>query len=170
MKEAKGASYYLFSFFTVSMVAWFFEILYSLIFRSKLVFPGVLLGPWCPIYGVACLILFLLTDKKDYIILNFIKVFLVSAIVEYCISYVSEIFFHRRIWNYSNYFLNINGRICLSMTIMFTLGGLIWIYIIEPKLYKKFINNKRLFSILSFICLITIILDYAYNVFFKWKS
>lgn len=168
MVKSKKGLYYVFAFFSVSIIAWFFEMIFSLVVRSKFVLPGVLTGPWCPIYGLACLILFLVAEKEEYMMLSFIKVFLVSAVVEYYVAYLSELVFHHKIWNYVNYFMNIKGRICLSMTILFTIGGLIWIHVAEPILYKKFLKNKKIYSYASIICLILIIIDYAYSFITKW--
>ena len=62
VKDKKGFCYYLYVFFSISIFAWLLEILYSLIFRSKLVSPGVLIGPWCPIYGTCGLLFFIFTN------------------------------------------------------------------------------------------------------------
>ena len=162
IKEKTG--YYLFCFFVVSISAWFLELLYSLVFRGVLVNPGSLTGPWCQIYGVACLICFALGSRKDFIMLNFIKFFFCVSITEYAASYISETFFNRIIWNYNKYILNIRGRICLHMTILFTVMGLIWLYLVEPLLQKFYNSNKKVSDIFSVCCLILFLTD----ILFSW--
>ena len=124
--------YLILSFFAVSIICWFLEMGYSLIFRSKLVLPGAWLGPYCPIYGIAYVIIVLLIQKKDNIVFNAVKIFITVSIIEYIISYISGDIFNNVIWDYSNRFLNINGRICLEMSLLFMVMGLTIIYIIDP--------------------------------------
>ena len=149
MEAKKKVCYCLFIFFSISFLAWLFEIIYSLIFRSKLVIPGVLIGPLCPIYGTCGLLFYLLAKKEDPLVYNFIKLFLSAAFIEYFFSFVSEKIFNHVIWNYSSFPFNINGRICLHMTLLFTLIGLLFLYIIEPLFLKIYKSEEKVFSILS---------------------
>ena len=109
--------YMIFSFFCISISAWFLEIIFSLVVRGKLVSPGTLSGPWCPVYGTTFLFLLLLIEKKDSPIYNFVKIFVIASIVEYLASFISGEIFHNVIWDYSGRFLNINGRICFYYSI-----------------------------------------------------
>ena len=168
VKDKKGFCYYLYIFFSISIFAWILEILYSLIFRSKLVSPGVLIGPWCPIYGTCGLLFFIFTKKEDMLMLNFTKIFLAAAFIEYLFSYISEKLYNHIIWNYSKYMFNINGRICLHMTLLFTVMGLIFMYVIEPFLRKKYKSMEKVLNIVSVILLVLFILDWGVNIFYKW--
>ena len=162
-KLKKNKSYYLFCFFVVSIFSWILEVLFSLVFRGKLVNPGSLAGPWCQIYGVACLLCLALGSKKDMIMTSFIKLFLCVSITEYTASFISDKFFNRIIWNYSKYILNIRGRICLHMTLLFTIMGLIWLYLIEPMIRKFYNSNKKICNVLSLICLVFFIIDLIFS-------
>ena len=159
MKEKKG--YYAFIFFTISIIAYFLEILYSLVFRFKLVNPGSLNGPWCPVYGVTCLLLILIVKKDSHKIINFFKIYLITAFTEYFASFICDKVFHRIVWDYSEFFLNINGRICLVMSVVFTLMSFIMVYYIEPSLNNIYSKNKKTFdrlnTVLFFIFLIDVI-------------
>ena len=149
----KNFTYMLFSFFFVSIVAWLLEMLYSYIFRSKFILPGVLYGPWCPIYGFTFLVLMFITDKKDKSIHNVFKIFIVSIIIEYLASLISDKLFHNIIWDYSNYYFNINGRVCMHMSLLFTLLGYVMVYYIEPllrKLYNKLDREANIIITLLF--------------------
>ena len=59
--------------------------------------------------------------------------------VEYIASYISGEIFNNVIWDYSEYIFNINGRICLEMSLMFAALGLFIVYFIEPLIYKFYI-------------------------------
>ena len=160
VKAKKGLWYYVYIFFCVSILAWIFEILYSLVFRAKFVLPGVLIGPWCSIYGLGILISFLVIKKEDSVIINFIKAFLSASIIEYTISNISEKLFNHIIWNYGKFMFNINGRICLHMTLLFATFGLISIYLLEPLLSKIYKKNKMIIDIISIILLVFYIFDW----------
>lgn len=90
---------------------------------------GFLYGPFCPIYGVGAvfMILGLQHFKKNNYTL-FFGGFLVGSIVEYIISYLGEVIFKVNWWDYSDQFLNINGRICFTFSLFW---GLLAIYLIR---------------------------------------
>lgn len=150
--------YMLFTFFLISIFAWGLELSYSCIINNKFRLPGVLFGPWCPIYGFTALMLMLLVNEKDKMVHNFFKIFAVAMIVEYISSFISEKVFNRIIWDYSKFALNINGRVCIQMSIIFSVLGLLFIYDIKPLIKRiydglgfkiKLINLEFLFL---FIC------------------
>lgn len=165
LKEVKrDFSYYVFSFFIISTSMWIMEMIYSLVIRSKLINPGVLFGPWCPIYGTGYLFCLLFINKKDNKILNFIKMFIILGLVEYITSYLVEVIINKLVWDYSIYALNINGRVCLHMSIIFAVIGYTIIYGIEP-LMKKLYNHIDLKAkYISYIALIIFIFD----IFISW--
>lgn len=156
--------YMLFAFFIVSIVAWLLEMLFSLIFRSKFVLPGVLYGPWCPIYGVTFIFLYLFINKKDKKIHNIFKIFMVASVIEYVASFISEVFFNRIIWDYSKYLFNINGRICLHMTLLFTFLGYILFYYIEPLLNKIYNKLGREVTIINIELFLLFIFDISLKI------
>lgn len=108
---------------------------------------GFLFGPWLPIYGIGFFIILgifkLLWIKKP--ILVFIVGALVATIAELTASYIIEAAGGSKMWDYTGYFLNFNGRIALVPSLMF--GLLIWVAIcvIHPliiKLQKKTVDSK----------------------------
>ena len=158
----KDFNYLLFSFFVVSILFWFVEIGYSLVFNHEFVLPGAWYGPYCPIYGLAFILILLVFKKKGNIILNILKIFITVTITEYVLSFISDRVFNNIIWDYSDKFLNINGRVCLEMSITFTIAGILMMYIFEPmidKLYKKLGKSTKYINIiLSIIMIIDMII------------
>ena len=50
-----------------------------------------------------------------------------------------------RLWDYTKYFLNIDGLVCFASALCFGIGGLIITYLIYPlikKIYEKIDKNK----------------------------
>lgn len=158
--------YIVFSFYFVSICSWFIEILYSLIFRFKFVLPGTLSGPWCPVYGTTFIALLLFVNKKDSKVYNFVKIFVIATIIEYLASYISGEIFNNVIWDYTGKFLNINGRVCLGMSLIFAVMGYVMMYYIEPTLRRIYImlgNKAKIFNVILVICFL---LDIFINIFF----
>ena len=119
----------IFYFFMYSLLGWAMESIYLSIGQRRLVNTGFLYGPFCPIYGVGAvaMILGLQCFKKNNYTL-FFGGFLVGSIVEYIISYLGEVIFKVNWWDYSNNFLNINGRICFTFSLFW---GLLALYLIR---------------------------------------
>lgn len=158
--------YIIFSFFVISIGAWFLEILYSLVVREKFVLPGTLSGPWCPIYGTTFLILLFFVESKDSRIYNFVKIFVIASIVEYLSSFISGEIFHNVIWDYSNRFININGRICFGMSFLFGIMGYVMMYYIEPRIRRVFLFLNQKVTIFNILFTSLFILDIFINIFF----
>ena len=72
------------------------------------------------------MILFLKNEKKISQI--FIKGAIIGAIVEYLMSFICEKMFGVKWWDYSDYFLNINGRTCLFFAVSW---GILAIFLIK---------------------------------------
>ncbi len=59
----------------------------------------------------------------DNLIVLFLLGGLIACILEYATSYVMELLFHARWWDYSKKPFNINGRVCLSGYATFAVGA-----------------------------------------------
>ena len=69
------------------------------------------------------------------------KKFLISMIVfsifEFAASWILEMVFHLRWWDYSDAMFNIQGRICLSFSIVWGLAGLVFSNFLHPFIKRK---------------------------------
>ena len=125
---------------------------------------GLILGPFCPIYGVgAALLIILLNEYKD----NKLKVFVLGAvygsIFEYLCSYIMQVMYGSRFWDYSYTAFQINGRISLTYTVFWGVLSVILIgYIINRldklinKIPEKFLD-KLIITFLVIDVFITIL-------------
>ena len=106
--------FYILCFFAYSFLGWVCECIYCSIPAKKFINRGFLEGPYCPIYGCgAMLVIYLLTPFAAKPLLLFVAGILVTSALEYITSWLMEMFFHTKWWDYSTYPFNINGRICL---------------------------------------------------------
>ncbi len=114
---------------------------------------GTTFGPWIPIYGFGCLLIYFLTvrfRKKPWL------VFLISALscgmLELATGFVLDKFFHTRLWDYSLVILNwgnLNGYICVRSVITWGLFALILIYAILPPVEKFQDKHPKAFKVVS---------------------
>ena len=135
-------------FFILSFVGWLWEVTLHLVGDGVFVNRGVLHGPILPIYGIGSIMILVLLYRFRK---NPWKLFLLSIILcgvlEYSASFILEkVMNGTKWWDYTGYFLNINGRICLEGLLIFGLGGVAVVYFITPILdnYIRKINSKYL--------------------------
>lgn len=156
--------YIIMIFFVYSIVGWFMESVINSIDNKKIMNRGVLFGPWCPIYGIGATSI---TIFNSIIHLNSIYIFIICAIgasiIEYFIGYYLEKKYENRWWDYSQFKLNLNGRICLYSALLFGTFGLVILYI--NKYINIFIDNipSIYFYLIISIILIIFIFDMIYT-------
>lgn len=126
-----------------------------------------LYGPFCCIYGLGAAVMIpglQKFKKKNWTL--FLAGAIEGSIVEYVISWLGEIVFHIKWWDYSNMPFDINGRICLLFTIFWGILALLLMRLINPYI-EKFIDKipKKLFSVLTIGGTILLILDLLITAF-----
>lgn len=102
-----------------------------------------LYGPFCSIYGLGAVIMICTLQYfgKDVHTL-FLGGFLTGSVIEYVVSFLGEKILNTKWWDYSNRFLNINGRICLVYSIFWGLLGLYLVKIANP-IIDKFLDKIK---------------------------
>ena len=147
-------------FFLGGIFGGLLEIGYQLVTSDHIVLGGFLYGPFRPIYGFGFLIIYMIGKKVNKNpLLVFIVSFIVCSIFEYSVSYLLEVVFNKSWWNYENFYLNINGRICLMVSLFWGLLGLLFVNLLVPiyeRVYEK-LNQK-------FVCVFLIISTIIYIV------
>ena len=158
--------YILFIFFTTSLIGGLLESFYVWFRFGFFDIGGFMYGPWRPIYGIGCLLLYFITkslketERRDLYI--FTSCATICTIFEYLSSLLLEVIFHRTWWNYRGDLLNINGRVSLFTTIIWGFLGLFFVGYLEPNLKKGFEKfTKKQISILLFCLSLTFLVDYA---------
>lgn len=120
-------------FIIYSFFGWILESMYKTIAQRKWVNSGFLYGPFCPIYGLGAMIMFIfLENYKDKPILLFVVAVIILSVWEYIVGWLLEKIFHAKYWDYSENKFNIHGRICLKNSIFWGILGLIFIHYIHP--------------------------------------
>ena len=132
---------YFLYFLAYAFLGYLCEVIYVSIGRRRLCNRGFLYGPICPIYGFGALIILLSLDWATnmwYVVL--ILGFILTTALEYLVSYLMELAFHMRWWDYSERRLNINGRVCLLNSSLFAGLVMLLVYLIHPYVVKPLID------------------------------
>lgn len=126
-------------FFIFSFIGWCWEVSLHLVLDGVFVNRGALHGPWLPIYGSGgVLLLTLLNRVRSSPVKEFFCIIFVCGMVEYWTSYYLEVVYDgMKWWDYSGYFLNLNGRICAEGLLVFGIGGMVFVYIAAPLLDNR---------------------------------
>lgn len=153
-------------FFSMSVFGWLWEVGMHLVSYGEFVNRGALHGPWLPIYGTgAVLILTVLNRFRRNPALEFGATIVLCGVLEYMTSLVMEIATGgTKWWDYSGYFLNLNGRICAEGLLVFGIGGLMIVYAIAP-LIDKFVgrlNERKVMSVCT-VLLVIFLADMVYS-------
>lgn len=153
-------------FFIFSFVGWLWEVTVAFISEGVFVNRGTMHGPWLPIYGFGGLIILVLLKKlREKPVALFIGTVILCGCLEYGSSWVLEKTHNgQRWWDYSGYFLNLNGRICAEGLLVFGLGGLAITYVLGPALDNLLnkVNRKALLAI-AVVLLVVYVGDQIYS-------
>ena len=149
-------------YFICSILGWIMEVLYAYSVFGTFVDRGFLYGPMCPIYGWGAVAMVLVTEKIRKKKVNTLGIFLIVTaiftILEYLTSLVLELIFNLRWWDYSNYFLNINGRVCLIFSIFFGFMGIVFVKKIYSRIQRLIKNIRKKLSVkMLWVILISLI-------------
>lgn len=140
-------------FFLFSFMGWFWEVCFHLVEEGRFVNRGVLHGPWIPIYGTGgVMILILLNKLRSRPVIEFIVSVVMCGVVEYFTGVALEELHGERWWDYSGYFLNINGRVCAEGLLVFGVAGVLVVYVIAP--FTDNLLRKIRFRYLFPVCLL----------------
>ena len=165
-RTSYGVLNYILFFFTFSLVDYLWEVGLHLVQYGELVNRGTMFGPWLPIYGSGGVLVLLLLRKCFHNpVLTFFMSMLLCSVIEYGASWYLEFTTGLRWWDYSTYFLNLNGRICLEGALIFGMGCCAAVYFIAPnlgRLYDKIPRTPKLA-----VCVVLVVL---FSADFFWSK
>ena len=156
-------------FFIYSFIGWVLETIYAFLVLGHFVKRGFLIGPICPIYGFgAVLLILLLKNCKGKPLSQFLIAGFGFTVFEYVVSYMLEVVFGLRWWDYSEDLFNLQGRVSLAYSIIWGALGILLIEGIHPYIakllekYKKRINT-RYQDFIILILVIVCIVDFVFS-------
>ena len=161
---------YITYFFIYSFLGWIIETIYAMFVHGYFVKRGFLFGPICPIYGFGAVLLLMATKKlykKPF--LKFLIATIAFTLFEYMVSFILEMLFGLRWWDYSNDFLNIQGRVSLLYSIFWGVIGLILLEKLHPYIQDKIQkitkgNTNNIQRIVCFLLIGILIADTVFSI------
>lgn len=153
-------------FFAMSLTGWGWEVFLHLISDGRFVNRGFLHGPWLPIYGSGSVLIMMLPHRlREKPLQEFLAIILLCGVLEYGISwFLEQAYEGLRWWDYSGYFLNLNGRICVEGLLTFGCGGLVMVYVYVPLLERLYRHMpKRWFVPICLILALVFCGDLIYS-------
>ena len=148
MRIIKCLETYFLYFLLYSIFGWCYEVfLETVIYQWGFSNRGFLFGPYCPVYGFGALAFLLCLRrvrgckrKLGPVPLAPFLIFLGSAciatVIELAASYIMEWTIGGWQWDYLSYDFNFQGRIALNPSVRFGIGGLLFLYVLQP-LFEK---------------------------------
>lgn len=116
-----------------SVFGFFIEMIYTLAYTRTLVIrKGLIYGPFIQVYGMGAMAYYLLISKVKEPKKAFFIGMLMGGILEYLCSFFQEIFFGTISWDYSNRFMNLNGRTSLLYCFYWGIIAVVFLKIIYP--------------------------------------
>ncbi len=133
---------------------------------------GMLYGPFNQIYGFGALLftIFLYRFRKYNAIIIFLASMVLGMAFEYACSWIQEVVFHTRSWDYSNMPLNIGGRVNLLYGVGWGLMGLIFLNHIWPFLSEMIERiPNRIGKPLTILFVAFLVFDMALSGLAVWR-
>ena len=170
----KKIEQYFLLFVIYSVIGWVFEVIVLAIYEHDLVNRGLLIGPYCPIYGFGFLLIDLCLKKyKDKPALLFVMAMIIATILEYLTSLLLEVVFGIQLWDYSKNFLNLNGRVCLTASLAFGVLAVLIVYKVNPAIVSKIEKiPETVLKYLTMVIGVIMLLDVcvSYQIIFNIKD
>ena len=120
-----------------SFIGWCIEVCYMTLETGEYQNRGFLNMPICPIYGFGVIMVVVFFRPLSD---TFLPLFIVTAILcttfELLVGLGMEKLFHARRWDYSHEKFNYRGYICLKVSLLWGLGCVIVIRIVQPMVEK----------------------------------
>lgn len=165
-------------FFLYSVIGWCYEVfLEVVVYRWGFSNRGSLLGPYCVVYGFGALLLLFslerLKEKKIYMgkinvtpAAVFFGIIFIATLVELIASYMMEFTRGKWTWDYTRFAFNFQGRIAPNPSIRFGVGGMVFLYIVQPLFYRAADSmGERMLGIVTGVIAALLVVDIVISKF-----
>lgn len=126
---------------------------------------GLILGPFCPIYGLGAVIIILMLNKySGHKVKLFIYGGILGSFIEYLLSFILEAMYGSRFWSYAN-FMNLNGRICLLYTVFWGILSILLVDVVKKYIDKGINRIKgKARKIIDIILIVFFVIDIVLTI------
>lgn len=168
---------FIFIFFLGCTLGWVIELIFRRIVHGKWVNPGILIGPYLPIYGFGLALMtaiyVLLKDASPHPVIVILLMGAMMTLIE-LIGGEIGLKNHVRLWDYSDRWLNYKGLICPLFSAIWTAVGAIYYFFLANQVMGAlhwFSENLAFSFILGlFTGLIVVDACYSLKIYAKIKK
>lgn len=139
-----------------SVFGFFAEMLYALVYTRTLeIRQGLIYGPFIQIYGAGAVAYYILISYIKEPKKAFFSGMIMGGSLEYLCSFFQEIFFGTISWDYSDLFMNLNGRTSLLYGVYWGIIAIAYLKIVYPAFQKiePIIDKKSVRIVTAFFML-----------------
>lgn len=124
-------------FFIYGFLGWVLETVVAAAKQKRFVNKGLINGPCCMLYGVgACVVSAFCYELRG--IWLFAAATIISTVIEWIAGHIIEKLYHEKWWDYSKVKWNLDGYICLTMSLMWGALCTVTVTWIDPLLLTVF--------------------------------
>ena len=111
------------------------EVSYRSVCDKRFVNPGLLRGPYLPLYGTGALILLVAVSllQGSHVLTKALAYFLLTTGLELGSGFIARYFFHADLWDYSDQRFNFRGHICPKFSLYWISLAFAFEYLISPR-------------------------------------
>lgn len=164
-------------FWVYAALGWIYEVfLEVVVYRWGFSNRGFLFGPYLPVYGIGALLILgclrslsrkpLRVGRVNVMpVVVFVAVVVLTTVVELIASYLLEWTTGGWLWDYTRYTIQWQGRICLSASLRFGVGGMVILYGLQPLLEKGMARlSEKWRQILFAVLFVLFVVDCIWRV------
>lgn len=153
-------------FYIFAFAGWIYESTFCSIRGRKLVNRGFLVGPYLPLYGFGAVAVYVfLRPFSEVASLLYIMGMVIATILEYITSWLLEVLFHTKWWDYTEEPYNFQGRIALIPSMFWGILSLLMFDVLQPAAtYLIELISVKVGEKLLVVLLIITAADIAYTV------
>ena len=155
-----------------SCAGWIYETVENVFTFGGVYLRASLMLPWCPIYGVGGLVIVGMLEpvrrriatrvpRAVQIVVIAVGIYVLAAAVELAGSYACEAAMGYVPWDYSDAWLNFDGRIAPAYTLRFVVLGLVALYGLYPVIARWAKGHRRGALIAAIAIVALFVLDNA---------
>lgn len=146
-------------FFSYAFIGWLWESGYVSVRKRRWTNSGFLIGPVVPVYGFSMMaVLAVIEPFENNVVVLYVLSALLITVIEYVTSWLMEILFHARWWDYSRIPLNLNGRVALPISLFWGFGVVVIVKWIHPVVSQVVTHLSATYGIFAGIVLIAILM------------
>ena len=159
---------FIFIFYMGCTLGWILELFFRRIVHGKWVNPGLLIGPYLPIYGFGLTLMSIIYALFKDVSLNPIIIILLMGLIMTLIELIGGwigLKNNVRLWDYSDQWGNYKGIICPLFSAIWTAAGALYYYFLAPLVIDalEWFSHNLAFSFILGLFTGCIIIDFVYS-------